>query len=732
MNPVVFELSSYTLKALSGFSKARIRIEGKENIPDGSVIFCANHFTRIETIFLPFHIHSITQKDVWSLAAKDLFELPLLEALMTRFGAVSTGDPHRDDLILKTLLPGDGQWIIFPEGMLVKNKKLIKKNQFYLKDDIHVSRPHTGPAVAALRCEFFRERLRRLQAMKVSEFERLAKQLNITDMDRVLKGSTYIVPVNITYYPARPRENILASLAGLLMKTPSKRVMDEIMTEGGVLFAGVDITIRFGPPITMTPYLRHFYLESMLSARRRIHFSRDIHARQLLRRLSLGIMENYMSSVYSMITLNHDHVMACILKHLPYRENGFDVYEFKAKVYYAIAGLRQKKVCHFSDHLNLNQIHLLTDDRFKKISEFLDLALATGVIQKDGIRMIKNQARFFQASNFHSIRSENPILVMANEVEPVGEVEDFLKTIARKSGPEIMEAVGHGIRAKIQEDFTRDYADHFMEGESKKKRIGRPLFMDMREDRAGGQPDGHGKERPGILLIHGYMAAPEEMKQFAQFLHENGFTVFAPRLRGHGTSPEDLARTTYEQWMESAEEAYVALRHTCTQTFIGGFSTGAGLALELATRVEDFQAVFAVAPPMRLNDLGAYFVPAIDTWNSMIRKMKLGAIAKEFISNNPENPRINYKRNPIAGIRQLEKLMVQLEPKLKTLEKPVLVAQSRKDPVVSTRGTGKLFQLIGSPFKEYYLFDYDRHGILNGKDSNRVFQAILNFIREWA
>jgi len=134
---------------------------------------------------------------------------------------------------------------------------------------------------------------------------------------------------------------------------------------------------------------------------------------------------------------------------------------------------------------------------------------------------------------------------------------------------------------------------------------------------------------------------------------------------------------------------------------------------------------------MQLNDLGAYFVPAIDAWNTMVKKLRLDAGAKEFVENNPENTHINYLRNPISGIRQLEKLMDQLGPKLKTLEKPVLIVQSRKDPVVSPKGTLKLFNKIGSDIKEYYLFDFNRHGILLGQGKERVFKAIENFIRQW-
>ncbi len=154
MNRFAFKLSSYTLKTLSGFSRARITIQGAENIPKGSVVFCANHFTRIETVFLPHHIYTITGKQVWSLAARELFDVPLLEGLLRRLGAVSTDAPDRDDLLLKPLLSGDSHWLIFPEGMMVKNKKLVKDGRFVLMNGKEELRPHTGAAVVALRCAF--------------------------------------------------------------------------------------------------------------------------------------------------------------------------------------------------------------------------------------------------------------------------------------------------------------------------------------------------------------------------------------------------------------------------------------------------------------------------------------------------------------------------------------------------------------------------------------------------
>ena len=144
-------------------------------------------------------------------------------------------------------------------------------------------------------------------------------------------------------------------------------------------------------------------------------------------------MERYMASVYAMTTLNYDHVMACILKHFPYKKEGIDIYEFSCKVYYAITCLVLNRVCYVSELFYQNQVHLLINDRYKRIEKFLSLAEKTGMIEIKGNRFFKDQSRFFIRSDFHTIRTENPIMVMANEVEPVTLAEICLKKIAQKS-----------------------------------------------------------------------------------------------------------------------------------------------------------------------------------------------------------------------------------------------------------------------------------------------------------
>ncbi len=224
------------------------------------------------------------------------------------------------------------------------------------------------------------------------------------------------------------------------------------------------------------------------------------------------------------------------------------------------------------------------------------------------------------------------------------------------------------------------------------------------------------------------MAAPEEVRPLAEFLKGKGYCVFVPCLKGHGTSSDDLAKTSYEEWIDSVNEGYALLSSICKRVVAGGFSMGAGLALEISSRIDRVAGVFAICPPMRLQDFSSKFVPAVYTWNRLMDLAHLEDAKKEFIENKPENPEINYFRNPISGIRELGRLMDNIKNKLQYIKAPALVIQASDDPVVNPAGSRDVFKLIGTSRKEYTVFNFQRHGILRGEGAVRVYKRVLSFV----
>lgn len=713
MNSFAYRTTGLAIKTLAGLSKAEIRIHGRENLPEGSALFVVNHFTRIETLLLPYHIHKLVKIPVWSLADYQFFE-GALGAFLEKVGAVSTKNPHRDLLIIKTLLTGEANWIIFPEGRMVKNKKIVEKGRFMISYAGGKRPPHTGAATLALRAEFYRQRFRVLFNEFPDEVRQLMDRFQIDALEPVINNNTYIVPVNVTYYPLRAHENILSRLAVRLIDDIPDRMLDEIMTEGSMLISGVDMDIRFGEPIEIRSFMGRSIIKKDISSKHRIGFDDPIPSKQVMRKIALKIMQEYMSAIYSMTTVNHDHIFASLLKQIPFKK--IDRNDLKRRAFCVVKSNLDETGVYRHEKLHSDQTHLLIDDRFNMLKNFVKIAEQKGVVNISNNTIIKDASKFISPFDFHRIRIDNPIAVIANEVEPLKKLQRRIRRYAWMPGFWLKRNIARILMKNAMDEFEQDYKDFYIDGETKEKDIGKPILI-------------KGASRnTGVVLVHGYMAAPFEVKDLAEVLGRNGLWVYAPRLKGHGTSPEDLAQRTYTEWVAAVEKGYAIMSHLCRRVVVGGFSAGGLLALELASRLKDIKGVFAVCPSMRLQDFSSKFVPAVDVWNRWMKKVRLDGAKMEFVENRPENPHINYFRNPVSGVLELERLMDAVDDRLSDIRMPALVVQSSGDPVVRPGGSRRAFKRIGSEDKSYILFNFDRHGILLGKDSEKVHKAIWNFI----
>ncbi len=269
------------------------------------------------------------------------------------------------------------------------------------------------------------------------------------------------------------------------------------------------------------------------------------------------------------------------------------------------------------------------------------------------------------------------------------------------------------------EIFEDDYETYRSE-DSRHMDVGKPFLM---------VPDNY---KAGIVLMHGYLAAPLEVRALAQHLFDKGYAVYGARLRGHGTAPEDLAQTHWEEWHESMNRGYVIIKTLTDQIILGGFSTGGCLALYGAgLKQEKLQAVFSINAPMKLQKLAARFAPTAVSMNSLLKKFLLGKTEWDFVGNSPENAHINYRRNPLAGVRELSQLMEAMEKQLGNIVVPTLIIQGSKDPIVHPSSGPDIFEKVGTPHKELTIFERERHGIVNRGGADDVFNRVTYFL-EWA
>ncbi|MFH1625905.1 MAG: alpha/beta fold hydrolase [Pseudomonadota bacterium] len=717
---VILYGSLLSLKLLERFIKADIKIRGEEYIPENPILYVVNHFTRFETIFLPYIIQKITKNLPNSLADSAFFKGKLgdyLEAV----GALSVDAPNRNDIIIGDLISGRKNWVIFPEGAMIKTKKVIRSRNFMVHYPGREGPIHTGAACLALLSEIYKREiksaLRRGDETKASEY---LKRFSIETGEELAPVETVIVPTNLTYFPIRPGKNIIQSLASKFIKGIPERLEEELEIEGNLLFSDSDIHVTFGPPVKVGDFLNRYYfrknkLLSYLIERQRRFLYGDDPACLNLTRVSRRLTNDYMNRLYSMVTVNMDHLFSFGL--LSLRKKRTSDYFFKCKLLLACEEIKKEKRFNLHPSLHKLPIELVADEREKEYDNFEGLAIGEKIIEKRNGTYLIDKHRLEMSHEFHRVRLENTVRVIANEIEPVKDLCRIIQREFRRSKKRIESKMVKLLCRLDQEIFEEDYDRYYDQGLSKPKQIGAPFYLNP------------GKSKVGVLICHGYMAAPEEVRPLGDCLAKSGYSIYGPRLKGHGTSPYNLADVTWKEWYDSFNRGYAVLRNACEHVFIGGFSTGGTLALFAAANKGDkIAGLFTVNAPLQLKSIKTKLVGPIHFWNELLERFNIEEGRLEYVDNEPENPRINYTKNSIKGVRELGLLMERCRGVLDQISVPALVIQEKNDPVVDPRSASIIFDNITSKEKEFHTFEFSRHGILCQEGCEEVFVKIRQFV----
>ncbi|GAB6190694.1 alpha/beta fold hydrolase [Desulfocastanea catecholica] len=719
MNRSAYFTTGLAIKLLSQLSRASIVVHGKENIPSGPTIFVVNHFTRVETFLLPTYLYNLSGKPALSLAASSLFKGGL-EKFLNLVGAVSTSDPKRDKLILKSLLTGEANWVIFPEGNMVKTKKIMDGGKFMIASSRGMHAPHTGAAALALRAELYRLHLLATAQSSPAKLPKMLEALGLESIDDIQLEQVTIQPVNLTYYPIRAAENIASTIASKLVKDISENMVEEIMAEGTMLLTGVDLDIRCGKPIRVADYLAGSWLTEDMSREGIDDFFVSAELKEKMRQAAGEVMQRYMQDIYAMTTVNQEHFFASFLRMCPFtRINELD---FKRRVFYAISLIRDQKGANplfLHKSITESQTHLLTDDRYGKYGNFIQLALEKGIVRKEGGYLFRDRSTLSAPLSFHKGRLNNPIEIMANEVEPLINFLSTLKSLSWQPDGLLKLSL---VRHLLRQEMTRYKEEYLKSGQSgqvgknRRQRGGKPFLLPCFN------------RRIGVVLIHSYLAQPEEVRALAGYLRRRGCWVYAPRLPGHGTSAEDLAKRKYHEWVEAVEMSYILMSMICERVVVGGVAVGGSLALDLAARVSNVAGVFALSPPLALRNYSTKFMPGIDVWNRIQNKIKRGEHNNQFIEFPHGNAHVNYPMNPVAGVKEVGDYLESIEKGYAAINQPALIIQADKNPVVNPKGSQQLYESIGSSDKEFCLLNFDRHILVNGEGAEKVFQKIGSFV----
>lgn len=224
----------------------------------------------------------------------------------------------------------------------------------------------------------------------------------------------------------------------------------------------------------------------------------------------------------------------------------------------------------------------------------------------------------------------------------------------------------------------------------------------------------------GVLLIHGFTATTAEVRPLAHILYEKGYTVAGPLLPGHGAQPEDVNRYTWRDWVRAAEESYRKLSARCERVIVGGESTGALLALYLASEHPEALAVLAYAPALRLHMSAGKLagIRLLAPFVTAFRKPQMG-----------DDPLWQgYTVYPLKGARELLRLQQAVRGRLPRVHRPILIIQGRLDATVHPSAPETIYREVRSAVKELHWLPNSQHCVIIDQERAEAAQITLAFL----
>lgn len=233
-----------------------------------------------------------------------------------------------------------------------------------------------------------------------------------------------------------------------------------------------------------------------------------------------------------------------------------------------------------------------------------------------------------------------------------------------------------------------------------------------------------------VLCLHGLTSTPYELRPLADALSGAGHRVRAPRLVGHGSSPEILRHTRWSDWLATARRAFEDLAQAHERIFIVGVSMGALCALVLAqSQGERVAGVVAMATPLELPWKNQMLL-------SLARRLPVAdAMPYSVKKNGPDvsDPAVaaampSYDRIPIAAAASMIELQSIARDRMRRLSVPVLVMHGRYDHVAPVRNAQLVLDQLRTPHRRSIVYPRSWHVLPLDVDHAAVERDTLAFI----
>jgi carboxylesterase len=239
----------------------------------------------------------------------------------------------------------------------------------------------------------------------------------------------------------------------------------------------------------------------------------------------------------------------------------------------------------------------------------------------------------------------------------------------------------------------------------------------------GAEAFSHRGGTTGVLLCHGFTGSPHSLRPWAEYLAGAGLSVSLPRLPGHGTTWQEMARTRWEDWFTETDRAFEELRGWSEEIFVMGLSMGGCLALRLAELHGPAVSGLVVVNPSLTAD--TRLIALAPVLKLVVPSLK--GIASDIKKENVSE--LGYDRVPVRAVATLPGLWRTTRDHLSDLSQPVLVYRSTTDHVVGPASLEVLRAALPAGQLDVRELRNSYHVATLDNDAEVIFTGSLEFVQ---
>lgn len=235
----------------------------------------------------------------------------------------------------------------------------------------------------------------------------------------------------------------------------------------------------------------------------------------------------------------------------------------------------------------------------------------------------------------------------------------------------------------------------------------------------------------GLLLVHGFVSTPQEMRWLGSQISESGYTVLGIRLFGHASQHSDLYRVRWEDWLASLEDGYHLLRDRCERIVVIGHSLGGVIAL-IGAGFLNFDGLIATSTPFhtvpypRVRLLGG-LIPLLRPLSAFIRNLPKPP-ALDYVDPHAAKQHQTYSVFPLRALPEIAEMFEEMRHILPQLSLPTLLIHSLKDRGVPVSNVDELAEHFGGSELEILKVANSGHVIVLEPERKRALAAMIAFI----